>query len=168
MYEAAYTIAAVGSDENLANEWIDHDDPTRAFRNVRDLTRGGLSKLGVPNVDVQTTTEYKVYSQLCLAKHGNPLLQKQQGFRIEAGNVATMNGPDLSEPAVRAAWFALEHAAGLAFIALSSFVSNHISRENQADLMNVIQAIGAGRKVLEDLGKTRWGTEDPFPGRWRA
>ena len=77
-----------------------------------------------------------------------------------------MNGPDLSEPAARAAWFALEHGAALAFIALSSFVLNHIPHEKQADLMKQTQAIGAGRKALEALGKNRWGPEDPFPGRW--
>jgi hypothetical protein len=77
-----------------------------------------------------------------------------------------MNGPDFSEPAVRVAWFALEHAAGLAFIALASFISNHIPREKMADLMKETEAVGAGRKALEASAKARWGTEDPFPGKW--
>jgi hypothetical protein len=166
MYETAYTIAAIGSDNGLAEEWINHDDPTRTFKQVRDLTRQGLAKLGVPDVDAQVATEYRVYRQLCLAKHVNPLLQIQHGHRIDGHNVVAMNGPDFSEPAVRVAWFALEHAAGLAFIALASFISNHIPREKMADLMKETEAVGAGRKALEASAKARWGTEDPFPGKW--
>lgn len=35
MYEVAYTIAYIGSDDTLAQEWIDHDDPTKLFRQVK-------------------------------------------------------------------------------------------------------------------------------------
>lgn len=74
MYETAYTIAAVGSNDNLADDWINHDDPTKPFRQVQDLTSAGLVKLGVPNADAQAKIEYRTYRQLCLAKHVNPLL----------------------------------------------------------------------------------------------
>lgn len=166
IYETAYTIAAIGLDDCLADEWINHDDPTQPFRKVLDLTRAGLAKLGVPNVAAQATTEYRVYRQLCLAKHVNPLLQTQHGYRFEGKNVAAMNGPDLSEPAVRTAWFALEHAAGFTFIALASFISNQIPPEKKPALMKGAEAIGAGRKALEASAKARWGTEDPFAGKW--
>ena len=69
MYEAAYTIAAIGSDDNLAQDRIDHDDPTHSFRNVRSLTLDGLKKLGHPDPKSQLKTEYRVYRQLCLGKH---------------------------------------------------------------------------------------------------
>jgi hypothetical protein len=39
IYETAYTIAAIGSDDVLADEWINHDDPTRPYKNARHLTR---------------------------------------------------------------------------------------------------------------------------------
>lgn len=166
MYEAAYTIAAIGSDDYLADEWIKHDDPTHLFRGVRDLTRDGLEKLGVPNLDAQVKTDYRVYQQLCLVKHLNPLSQAQHGFVFDGENVMARNGPDVTEPAVRGAWFALEHAAAFTFIALASFISNHISSEKQPPLTRELNAIGAGRKALEASAKARWGTEDPFPGKW--
>lgn len=167
MYEAAYAVAAIGSDDALANEWIDHQDPTRPpFKGFEQLTRDGLAKLRVPNPDEHAAIEYCVYRQLCMAKHGNPLMQKQHGYTIENGSVVIKNGPDLSEPAVRLAWFALEHAASLAFVALASFIVNHIAGDKQADLMGQTKALGAERKALEELAKARWGTEDPFPGRW--
>ncbi len=166
IYETAYTIAAIGSDDSLADEWINHDDPTKTFRKTPDLTRAGLEKLGVPSVETQAATEYRVYWQLCLAKHVNPVLQTQHGFRFEGGNVVAMNGPDFSEPAVRTAWFALEHAASLTFIALASFITNHVPPEKKAALMKQAEAIGADRKLLEASAKARWGTEDPEAGKW--
>jgi len=166
MYETAYTIAAIGADDSLADEWINHDDPTKTFRKVLDLTRAGLAKLGVPSADAQAAIEYCIYQQLCLAKHVNPLLQTHHGHRMEGKNVVALNGPDFSEAAVRAAGFALEHAAGLAFVALASFISNHVPHEKKADLIKENEAVGAGRKTLEALAKARWGTQDPFPGRW--
>jgi len=45
MYEVAHTAAFIGNDESLAQEWLDHDDPTRLFRNVRLLTKKALTKL---------------------------------------------------------------------------------------------------------------------------
>lgn len=166
MYEAAYTVASIGSDENVAQQWIDHSDPTRPFRDVRGLTRSGLAKLGVPDPDTQAASEYRVYRQLCLAKHLNPLLQKQHGIQLQGNYVVAMNGPDISEPAVRGAWFALEHAAGLAWVGLTSFVLNHVGIEIRADLMRQVKAIGEARKQLEEAAKARWGIEDPFPGQW--
>jgi hypothetical protein len=50
MYEVAYTIA---SDEELAQKWIDHDDPMRPFQPIHRLTRDGLSKLGVLNSELR-------------------------------------------------------------------------------------------------------------------
>lgn len=166
MYETAFAIAAIGTDDALADQWVTHDDPTRSWKSVYELTRDGLAKLGVPNIDTQTAVEYRVYRQLCMAKHVNPLMQAQHGHQLEGRNVIVANGPDLSEPAIRAAWFALEHAAGLTFIALSSFIINHVPSEHVSELMKEGEAIGASRKDLEARAKARWGTDDPFPGKW--
>lgn len=166
MYETAYTIAAIGPDDSFGDKWINHIDPTKAFGNVLELTRQGLTKLHHPDVEAQAKIEYRIYRQLCLAKHVNPLLQKQQGYRLEGTNIVAGNGPDLSEEAVRIGWFALEHAAGLSFVALLSFISNHSPDEKKADLLRQAEVIGADRKVLEGLAISRWGTDDPFPGKW--
>jgi len=168
MYEEAYTIAAIGSDDKLARQWVEHDDPTRTFGNVPTLTRHALAELGHPNPRAQARVEYRIYQQLCMPKHANPLFQMQHGARLRDGSVVAMNGPDTSEPAIRAAWFALEHAAALVFVALASFVTNHVPREARDNLMTQVKTIGAGRKELEAAGIKRWGSKDPFPGRWRV
>lgn len=106
IYEAAFTIAYIGSDEERAREWIEHEDPTRSFMDVRTMTKEGLAKLGTPNPDAQASVEYKVYRQLCMGKHSNPLLQKRYGYQRRESAVLAVNGPDTSESSVRAAWFA--------------------------------------------------------------
>ena len=73
----SFTIAYIGSDEQRAREWIEHEDPTRSFMGVRTMTKEGLAKLGTPDPDAQASVEYKVYRQLCMGKHSNPLLQKR-------------------------------------------------------------------------------------------
>jgi hypothetical protein len=102
------------------------------------------------------------------ALHGQarPLMQTQRGHQLQGQSVVVVNGPDLSEPAVRASWFALEHAAGLTFVALSSFIINHAPTEHVSELMKETEEIGVNRKDLEARAKARWGTDDPFPGRW--
>ncbi len=170
IYEVAYTVAYIGSDENLAEEWIAHDEPTKPFRVVRLLTEQGLTKLSHPNVKQQTGIEYRVYRQLCQAKHANPVLQRFHGIRVrhEEKEFVLFNGPDTSENAIQAAWFALEHAAALvAIVATSSFISCHVPPNKRPELQAKLQAIGKKRKQLEARAQERWGTQDPFPGRWR-
>jgi hypothetical protein len=168
IYEAAFTVAYIGSDDERAREWIEHDDPTRSFKDVRSMTKEGLAKLGTPNPDAQASIEYKVYRQLCMGKHSNPLLQQRYGYRLRGNRVFAMNGPDTSEPSLRGAWFALEHGVGLTFVALSSFFLSHLSKAVADELWPQLEDIGARRKKLETLAKERWGTEDPFAGKWRT
>ena len=92
------------------------------------MVEQGLKNLGHPSVSKQTEVEYRVYRQLCMPKHTNPLFQMEHGYIIREGEVAAMNGPNTSEDSVRAAWFAMEHATALTFIALISFVKFHLGR----------------------------------------
>jgi len=166
MFESSYCIAAIGSDKDLAQKWVDHDTPIGPFMGVRAMVEKGLKNLGHPSVSKQTEVEYRVYRQLCMPKHTNPLFQMEYGYIIREGEVVAMNGPNTSEDTVRAAWFAMEHATALAFIALICFVKFHLGLEGNQDLFSQILSLGDSRKQLEEEAKKRWGTEDPFPGKW--
>jgi len=167
MYEVAYTSAAIGSDETLAQQWIDHDDPTRTFQDIHTLTREGLTKLRVPNPDKQVSSQYLLYRQLCIAKHASPLFQRQLAYRLVGNVVESSNGPDTSEPAIRAACFALDHAAHLAVIALQSFINHHLPLEGQSELKKPLAAMMAARLKLSEFAQSRGWDKDPFPGKWR-
>jgi hypothetical protein len=47
MYEVAFCLAFIGSDNTLAEEWVEHDDPTRPFRPVKTLTVEVFRRQGV-------------------------------------------------------------------------------------------------------------------------
>lgn len=172
LYESAFTVAYTASDEMLAQQWRDHNDPTSSFRSIYELTIGGLRnlKLGLTEEHLrrQADTEYKVYRQLCWAKHVNPVLQKQFGYRVEEETPAVVfeNGPSTSKESVRALWFALEHGVALAGIALAAFARHHVPEDHHETLMAKHEELGRKRQELAAQAKARWGTEDPFPGKW--
>jgi hypothetical protein len=166
MLETAYCIAAIGSDEPLAEKWVKHNDPTRPFMSVKTMIIRGLENFDHPDPISQAKIEYRVYRQLCMSKHANPLFQIHHGFVFGPDEVIATNGPNTSDNFIRASWFALEHSAALSFIALSSFITNHLSEQANEDLLERVEYIGVRRKELEAEAKKRWGSEDPFPGRW--
>ena len=173
IYEIAFTIAYIGSDDGRAQKWIDHEEPTKPFEDAWMLTREGLRKLDITDADAQTAIEYRTYSQLCMNKHVNPLLQKEHSYRIQDGAIVTLLGPDDTEEAIRPAQFALEHAVHLASLAMLSSVQQHLatrlkSKELGEELLAKVESLARLRKALEIKSKARWGTEDPFRGKWRG
>lgn len=171
-HESAFTVLYIGSDDKEAQKWIDHNDPTRMpFGDVNSLTRRGLENLKVPNVNGQTEKEYVTYRQLCWAKHGNPILQKFHGIRLNSNQLTVFNGPNTSEESIRVAGWVLEHAAHLAYLALASFADNHltqISALRRSEVKKSIEALGATKSELLKASIVRWGDRDPFPGKWRV
>jgi len=167
IYETAFTIAYIGGNDDLAQMWIDHDNPTRPFRDARTLTKVGLANLGIPNPEGQAKTEYRVYQQMCMAKHATPRLQMEHSIKVSNKTVEIFSGPETSEAAIRASWFALNHSAALiAVVAAYSIIKNHVPDEKRPPLVNEFHVIGTLRKRLEQRAKERWGTKDPFEGKW--
>lgn len=171
-HESAFTVLYIGADDQEAQKWIDHKDPTRTpFGDIKALTHRGLKNRKVPDVQAQTEKEYVCYRQLCWAKHGNPILQKQHGLRSEGNQIGVFNGPDSSEEAIKLASWVLEHAAHLAFLALASFVDNQlaqISNDRRNEVIRRIKTLGATKSEIAKESIIRWGDTDPFPGQWRV
>lgn len=135
VYEAAFTIMAIGTDDALAQRWIDHDDPNRPFLAAKELTRMGLVNLNsLGRHPTQTEEElkeqlecnYSVYRQLCWPKHLNPLYVKTASVQHETGGFRILSGPDTSDFAIRVIWYAIEHGAGLLAAAVTLVASEQI------------------------------------------
>ena len=105
-----------------------------------------------------SNTRYKI--QLCMTKHGNPLYQMQHGFKITEGNIIAKNGPDVSEEAIRVAWFALEHASSLLILSTLSFIVDYVPDALKEALVEECNAAASRRKELEATTTERWGTEE--------
>jgi hypothetical protein len=164
IYEESFASLAVGADEVLARQWIDHSDPTRSFKGVSELTDLGLIALGVKISQVHGR-EYLKFRNLCLAKHSNPLFVKQRAFAGSSEGAVLKSGPDTSEVGIRDGWFALEHATGFSFLAIAGFLKHHLAAEREllAELGEIENALIS----LNNRAVARWGSEDPFPGKWK-
>jgi hypothetical protein len=169
LYETAFTVAYIGSDETLAQEWIDRamKDPTRLFRPAWDLTVGGLGNLSVDDPQSAAEGHYRTYSQLCMAKHAHPGFLLHYTIETVGEDVFTVNGPNTTDAAIRATAFALEGAAGYTYVALASFIDNHVPANARYALKARATQMGNIRMQLREASAARWPGGDPYPGQWR-
>lgn len=165
LYEAAFAVLAIGANDGLAQEWIDHADPNAPFKPVSQLTLMAMRNIRVPEPERQAMRWYVQYSQLCLAKHMNPLFQATRGFRVEENRVSLVTGPDLSKQSVRLAWFALEHSSGLALTAAKFFGENY-AHSNQRSLVARSRELDEVLDKLRDAALARGWDKNPFPDDW--
>ena len=99
--------------------------------------------------------EWNHYTQLCMAKHANPLFQQRE--------VVSM-APEAGEQTVRTAWYALGHGARLALTAIAQY-KQHVP-ENRFPREEYNQVLDAWKR-LNTRAIDRWGREDPYPGQWK-
>jgi len=167
IYEAAMTIAVVGSDDCVAQEWIDHDDPNKPFRSIQKITRDALERLGAPEPEKNAERNYTIYRQLCMAKHLNPLLLGQRGYEVVGNSISIGGGPDTSECGVRIAQFALERGIGFAFTATAIFAKEHLKGVETGDLTQQLGELDRDVMALNEDAAKRWGTDNPYPESWK-
>ncbi len=127
----------------------------------------GMKSLGIPEPDQQAKRWYVAYSQLCMAKHLNPLLQATRGFRVEANRVLVVTGPDTSQESVRLSWFALEHSAGLALTAVGFFGQKYVHGSNQKELAAMSRDLQEVLGNLRAAAVARGWDKNPFPDYWK-
>ena len=130
------------------------------------MIRDNLTRLGVvePALSPMVAANYRVYRQLCWAKHASPVIQTAHGFEFDGEQVLMQAGPETTDAAVRMAWYSLEHAAQFVGLAVAEFVQSFVSRE--APLTLRLSELGGDRAALTERGIGRWGNEDPFPDQW--
>lgn len=168
LFEVAYSVGYIGANDERAQEWIDHEDPTTAFMSVRSLVDEVIGNAPIPDPREAAGRQYVIYRQLCMAKHANPLIQMQHGFEVEEDRVVAVAGPQGSEEAIRVLWFALETAVGLCHMALGAFAEWFLEPADREVVADLSISIETERAALHRLAIKRWGTEDPYPGRWRS
>lgn len=166
LFESAYAAAYIGANDQRAQSWIDHSDPTSTFRPVKAMVNDVLRGLGVDDWQAATARQYRTYQQLCMAKHVNPLLESLHAYSLEEGHVVADAGPSTSEDGVRASWFALEHGIGLTEVALTTLIHHFVPTPDVEQLELELAAIAGRRAVLSRQAIERWGNKDPFAGQW--
>lgn len=165
LFEEALTISYIGDSQARAEGWVDHEFPLDSYRSANELMREAVQH--VPTEDAATSLEVlkKIYAQLCMTKHANPLLQKAHGVKETEDGFSLGVGPDRSATSVKAAWFVMEQAAKWAGFAANRFTQSHLP--NVAHMLigaheDLVQRLGELHRIAVDRG---W-SEDPFPEGW--
>lgn len=163
VYEASFTVDYIADNDNIAQEWLKHNDPIKFFKEIYFLTREAVAKRDVSDVNKQADKLYKIYRQFCWAKHINPVFQKLRN--IDLSNFTMFTGPDTSDTSIRDGWFALEHASSSALTAIDSFIIYHIPELERSTLRQKLKKLELKRIELNNKARQRWGNQDPFPGK---
>jgi hypothetical protein len=174
LYETAFTVVYIGTDESLARAWIEHGKakPLDPFKGIWELTEVSLRLKIVPNNPERlaklTTEYYQKYSQLCLIKHNNAVALAQQVFRRVGGQEVNWVGPDHSDHALRTACFVLELSVLLAHTAVMSLLVDYGTPPENEHFRPRLDAIAADWKGVTSTSRACWAGPDPFPGKWRT
>jgi hypothetical protein len=164
VYECAFTIGTVWDNAELAKEWINWDEPKKTFRDAFTLTKTSLENYG-QHKD-WTDIMYKLYRQLCWGKHLNPIAEQQGGMEREGNVIDYIPGPRSDDLTLRGVCFCCAYTVLLALIGMQLFVQKHTKAENLHLVTQKLQALGARQHELYKAGLAKWGSSDPFPGKW--
>jgi predicted RNase H-related nuclease YkuK (DUF458 family) len=169
LYETVFTMIYIGTDDELARSWRDHgkSKPTEPFRSVWKLTEGALRRLHVQDVERITTARYRIYSELCLAKHNNAVFLTQHVLQQRGQDIAFFSGPDCSERSLRTATFVLEHSIALTHLAVAVFLDDYVEPEPRRQFRVPMNNVMDRWKTISGGSRKRWPGGDPFPGKWR-
>ena len=165
VFEIGFAIAYVKLDENRAETWASHDNPVAGFKPVAELVEAVVAEAPTDTPSGQATNLYRNYSQLCTARHGNPVLVKETSLQVQEDAVVIEVGSHTGQQAVRVLQFALEQALGVACMALTDIVNRGVIRS--ASLEERVQRTNEAYRELHAASIERWGKEDPFEGKWR-
>ena len=116
----------MAGDEGRAREWLSYEDPFRSFKPVKELVDDVIGKGRGTN---GSESIYRVYRNLCVPKHVNPVLEQWLGADFSEGAPVLRNGPDTGEDAQSVAWYALENGSRTAAFALRIVVDGLLTQE---------------------------------------
>jgi hypothetical protein len=152
MFEAILTAAFIGRDEELAQEWLDHDQDERSFRPVKALiSHVAKGRHAAPIRDNLT----KVHRGLCMPKHANPRVDQRIGADFSNGAPFLRSGPDVSRFAIDLAWYALLNTCRCAAFALAHVGDAFLAADVRGEMHDDLQGVLAVWKDLNSEFKER-------------
>lgn len=151
LHEVSYGLIYLGKSDDRAKEWIEHDNLKKTYPECgHRQTIKEVRKYFPELTDQHLETEYAVYQQMCLAKHGNPQLQRQYGALEKEGMIEIQHPPYYSERTVFYARYALLHASRAAATALHVYTMLHLEPLADADFVTQLAQIGPEMRALGD------------------
>jgi hypothetical protein len=152
MAEVLGALSYVGDNEERAIQWAKHEDRRKTYPpRVNDGIDAVVAALEMtePEAGLVRDQLKLVYTQLCMAKHANPLLSMDQGMRILRGDAYYARGPDASRLGIRNSCFALVHAVGSGLVGACIFAKRCYDAGLRAELQNESRRLWGDLRNLE-------------------
>lgn len=122
--ELAFTIVFIGTDAERAMRWSQHDSDD-SFVDIYSAMLALFRLVGRP--DSEVPLEYRNYTQLCTAKHGNPKMFRRLGIQIrDETQLVVYHGPYLAPEIIHTSRIALWFATRYMILGLTCFNNFHV------------------------------------------
>ncbi len=124
VFEGWVTLSAI-RDEKAAIKWASHQREDVSFGQIKKLTTAAVESMVDDAKDVERLAgqHYDHYRQLCMAKHLNPIVERNRGFIRKGKQIEFVHGPDLSKQGLWHILFAIHSSARFAMMGLWTFIS---------------------------------------------
>ena len=136
LLENAWSIGYIGTDEQRAERWFEHQELERTPWKARSGLRATLRLL---ELEDQETLLYRHFTNLSAAKHGNPLLQRRFGVTRDSTGIRVQLGPFYSEGVVRMTRFVLLWSVQAVCLSLAAFDLSHLRNRRFARRVVALQ-----------------------------
>jgi hypothetical protein len=124
VFEGWVTLSAI-CDEQSAVEWASHQKEDVSFGQIRKLTKAAVKSIvdDAKDVEILARQHYDHYRQLCMAKHLNPIVERNRGFVRRGNEIEFTHGPDLTNQGLWHIHYAIHSSALFAMYGLGAFCS---------------------------------------------
>lgn len=129
-FEAAYTIGFIGEDNDKANKWLAHSKEYHCPWKISHIIEEISKELSDGNIDIYPIQK-RLYAQLCMAKHANPLLLVNHGYKVVSDRKVFKIGPDNNDASCCAGWMALQGSVVSAFLASMYYICHHVVEDKR-------------------------------------
>ncbi|HEY5022476.1 MAG TPA: hypothetical protein VII30_08325, partial [Gemmatimonadaceae bacterium] len=144
MLELAFTVGWIGNRDDHAVNWQTWtNDKKVPTDNVWNAIRETFNNGG--QLDAVIQPEYDHYTQLCKAKHGNPIIFRTFGIRLVDEQLVVYHGPYLSAEVIHASRLAMWYVVRYALLGLTCYNDFHVPVERRG-----VRAIDLG-EIREEM-----------------
>jgi len=122
VFEGWVTLSAI-RDEPSAIEWVNHQKEDVSFGQIKRMTKAAVKSIvdDANDVEILAGQHYAHYRQLCMAKHLNPIVERNRGFIRRGKEIEFTHGPDLSKQGLWHIHYAVHSSALFAMYGLGAF-----------------------------------------------
>jgi hypothetical protein len=129
MLEMGFALGWMAAHEERATEWHKwNSERSVPTKNVWEAIKETFANGGQPDANVKS--EFDHYTQLCKAKHGNPIIFRTFGIKLtDDDQLIVYHGPYLSDSIVRAARLAMWYTVRYMLLGLTCYNDFHVPVE---------------------------------------